>query len=112
MSGRPKRYFIMALLAPIALALVSGIVLFAWKGPALHARAGLDAAYGARIACSCRFVEGRAMGSCRHDKEPGMWMVALSERPQERAVHAHVPLLAARTARYRPGWGCILDPAG
>ena len=67
--------------------------LLAWNWTTLSARARLGAAYGARIGCSCRYVEGRAMGSCANDKEPGM-------------------ALAARTARFKPGWGCLLDPAG
>ena len=66
----------------------------------------------ARIGCSCRYVEGRAMGSCADDKEPGMALVTLTDVPDQRAVRASVPLLAARTARFKPGWGCLLDPAG
>lgn len=110
MSGRPNRKCMAALLA--LLVLVPVLALLAWKGRALHDRAQLGAAYGARIGCSCRYVEGRAMESCRDDKEPGMGIVALADRPEERAVSARVPLLAARVARYRPGWGCILDPVG
>ncbi|MAP45714.1 MULTISPECIES: hypothetical protein [Sphingobium] len=85
--------------------------LLAWNGPAIHARAQLGAAYGARIGCSCRYVEGRPMGNCTDDKEPGMGLVKLTDAPEQRAVRASVPLLATRTARYRPGWGCLLDPA-
>ncbi|MEA3542728.1 MAG: hypothetical protein U9R77_11515 [Pseudomonadota bacterium] len=86
--------------------------LLAWNWTTLSARARLGAAYGARIGCSCRYVEGRAMGSCADDKEPGMALVKLTDVPDERAVKASVPLLAARTARFKPGWGCLLDPAG
>ena len=50
------------------------------------------------------------MDSCRHDKEPGMTFVTLSDDPESRSVEASVPLLASRTARYRKGWGCLLDP--
>ena len=52
------------------------------------------------------------MGSCANDKEPGMALVTLTDVPDQRAVRASVPLLAARTARFKPGWGCLLDPAG
>jgi hypothetical protein len=82
----------------------------AWNGPTLLARARLGAAYGARLTCSCRYVEGRAMGSCADDKAPGMALVRLEDLPDDKAVRATVPLLAARTARYKPGWGCLLDP--
>lgn len=84
----------------------------AWHWTALSARARLGAAYGARLGCSCRYVEGRAMGSCNADKEPGMGLVSLTDLPEERAVQASVPLLASRTARFKPGWGCLLDPVG
>lgn len=86
--------------------------LLAWNWTTLGARARLGAAYGARMTCSCRYVEGRSMGSCEGDKEPGMALVRLTDRPEARAVDASVPLLASRTARFRPGWGCLLDPVG
>ena len=50
------------------------------------------------------------MDSCSQDKEPGMTFVALSDDPESRSVSASVPLLASRTAHYRKGWGCLLDP--
>ncbi|QGP79161.1 hypothetical protein [Sphingobium sp. CAP-1] len=95
-------------------ALVAMLLLgaLAWNWTSLRARAALGAAYGARIGCSCRYVEGRAMGSCAADKEPGMAMVRLTDLPEDRAVKASVPLLATRTARFKPGWGCLLDPVG
>ncbi len=93
--------------ALVGLLLVAAL---AWAGPTLIARARLGSAYGARLACSCRYVEGRAMGSCADDKEPGMALVRLEDVPEERAVRASVPLFASRTARFKPGWGCLLDP--
>lgn len=88
------------------------LALVAWQWTTLSARARLGAAYGARIGCSCRYVEGRTMGSCDGDKEPGMALVTLTDQPDSRAVEASVPLLARRTARFKPGWGCLLDPVG
>jgi hypothetical protein len=41
-----------------------------------------------------------------------MGLVSLTDLPDERAVQASVPLLASRTARFKPGWGCLLDPVG
>ncbi|SER35659.1 hypothetical protein [Sphingobium sp. YR768] len=96
----------------VALVVVALLGVLAWRWASLSARAELGAAYGARLGCSCRYVEGRAMGSCADDKEPGMAMVRLNDVPEERAVRASVPLLASRTARFRPGWGCLLDPVG
>ncbi|PHQ60752.1 MAG: hypothetical protein COC10_12875 [Sphingobium sp.] len=94
--------------AGLLILILAGVL--AWNWASLSARARLGAAYGARIGCSCRYVEGRTMGSCAEDKEPGMALVRLTDRPEERAVEASVPLLARRTARFRPGWGCLLDP--
>ena len=104
MSGRPKWiYALTALMAMLA-------ALLAWNWSALRARAEVGAGFGARITCSCRYVAGRSLDSCKHDKEPGMALVALSDNAESRTVRASVPLLASRTARYRPEWGCLLDP--
>jgi hypothetical protein len=95
----------------IALVILAVTLLAAWNWSAMRAKAEVGAAFGARVTCSCRYVEGRSMDSCQRDKEPGMALVRLSDDAETRAVRASVPLLASRTARYRPGWGCLLDPA-
>lgn len=66
-------------------------------------------AYGARVACSCRFVAGRSMDDCAKDKLAGMELVRLNSDESARSVTASVPLLASDTARLRPGYGCVLD---
>ncbi|WP_022683309.1 hypothetical protein [Sphingobium bisphenolivorans] len=104
MAGRPKWIYAVVLAAMLLIALLG------WNWGAMRARAAVGAAYGARITCSCRYVEGRSMDSCRGDKEPGMWAVSIKELPESRSVNATVPLLASRTAKYRPGWGCLLGP--
>ncbi|WP_340265778.1 hypothetical protein [Sphingobium mellinum] len=104
MSGRPKWIYASSIVGAVLLALL------AWNWSALRARAQVGAGFGARITCSCRYVEGRSLDSCRTDKDPGMVLVTLSDEPEVRAVRASVPLLATRRARYRPGWGCLLDP--
>jgi hypothetical protein len=86
------------------------LALFAWNWSALRAHAQVGAGFGARVACSCRYVEGRSMESCKGDKEPGMWAVSLKDMPESQSVNAAVPLLVSRTARYRKGWGCLLEP--
>lgn len=73
------------------------------------AQTGAGTAYGARVGCSCRFVEGRALRDCRKDFEPGMSMVRLSEDREAKSVTASVPLLASATATYRQGFGCVLE---
>ena len=80
-----------------------------WQLPTWRAMAQTGAAYGARVGCSCRFIEGRAIGSCATDLEPGMEAVSLSENAENRSVTARVPLLASRTARFIADSGCVLD---
>lgn len=83
--------------------------LFAFFRTPLMGYAGTGAAYGARVACSCRFVGGRSLGDCRKDFEQGMELVTLSEDTAAKSVTARFPLLASRTATYREGWGCVLE---
>ncbi len=92
----------------IALAGLVGAGALAW--PQLHGYAVTGASYGARVACSCRFVGGRAIGDCRKDFEPGMQFITLSEDASSRSVTARFPLVARQTATYREGWGCVLEP--
>lgn len=80
-----------------------------YYGPSLHAQAVAGTSYGARVACSCRFVGGRGLEDCRRDFEPGMGMVSLSEDAEARSVTASVPILASQTATYREGYGCVLE---
>ncbi len=79
-----------------------------WQFPTWLALAETGAAYGARIGCSCRYVQGRDIASCPTDFEPGMELVSIEDLPDSRAVRASVPLLASRTARYEGATGCVL----
>ena len=95
--------------ALLALAVLAGGAAWYYREPI----AGLTttgAAFGARTACSCRYVAGRKIGDCEKDFEPGMEVVFLSDDPESKSVTARVPLLASATARYREGYGCLLDP--
>ena len=96
-----------ALLAFAALALL--YMAFNW--PRWQLRAQMAAGFGARIACSCRYIDGRPLDSCARDFKGigGMALVRLSDDPQHRTVQASVPLLARRTARFRQGFGCLPD---
>ena len=71
--------------------------------------ASTGAAFGARTACSCRYLAGRDLNDCQKDFEPGMGVVFLSDDPDAKSVTAWVPLLASDTARYVDGYGCVLD---
>ena len=65
--------------------------------------------YGARVACSCRFVGGRDLKDCEKDFEPGMALVSLAEDEDAKSVTASVPLLASQTATFKEGYGCLLE---
>ena len=98
-----RRWLIaLAALALGALGLTQG------RGAYQTARAG--ASFGARVACSCRFVAGRPLSQCRNDFEPGMRMVFLSEDAETRTVTARVPLLASQSATFHEQSGCVLQP--
>jgi hypothetical protein len=99
--GRRKWMILLLLIAIIAFA---GAFLY----PGWKAQAEAGAAYGARVGCSCLFVQGRALASCETDFEPGMEMVSLRSDPDSKSATASVPLLASRTAKFQGASGCIL----
>lgn len=107
-STQPRRRYLRWGL--VLIALIMGAGTFVW--PQLHGYALTGAAYGARVACSCRFVGGRPIGDCRKDFEPGMGLITLSEDTAARSVTARFPLIARQTATYREGWGCVLETWG
>lgn len=105
-ASRTKRWALAALAALAA-------VTIAINWPRWQLRASVGAGFGARIACGCRYIEGRGLQSCADDFKglEGMGLVRLSDDPATRTVSAWVPLLAARKATYRPGYGCLPDKA-
>ncbi len=92
----------------LGLALLGALLALFWKP--LNGYADAGAAYGARVACSCRFVGGRELNDCAKDFEPGMELVRLSEDTKAKSVTATFPLLASQTATYREGPSCQLEP--
>lgn len=92
----------------VGLAAIAVLLAVFWKP--LNGYAQTGASYGARVACSCRFVGGRDLGDCKKDFEPGMELITLSEDTQAKSVTASFPLLASQTATYREGPGCQLEP--
>lgn len=78
-----------------------------FRAPAVgYAKAGT--AYGARVACSCRFVAGRDLQDCAKDKLSGMELITLVEDEEAQSVTARFPLITSDTATYRKGFGCVL----
>lgn len=96
---------------PILLLVLAGglaVLWFSGFGERLRGDAAAGAAYGARVACSCRFVAGRSMESCARDKLAGMDLIRFSADEETRSVTASVPLVASETAALREGYGCVL----
>ena len=78
-----------------------------WNWASIAGQAKVGAAYGAHIACSCRYIEGRDMPSCETDMEPGMEIVSLSDDPENKRVTATVMFLAEAVAERRGAFGCV-----
>lgn len=70
----------------------------------------LGVGYGAHVICSCRYIGGRDLDSCYQDYEPGMEPIQMHDDEAEKRVTASVPLLASRSAQFREGLGCVLEP--
>lgn len=85
------------------------IAFVAWNYSGWQKQADVGTAYGARVGCSCRFVQGRDLKSCESDFEPGMGLVSLYEDKDKKRVTASVPLLARHSAHYAGDTGCLLD---
>ena len=95
--------------AVVALAALAGVLVWVYRAP-IGGYTTVGAAFAARTACACRYIAGRGIEDCEKDFEPGMALVFLSDDPETRSVTARVPLLASDTARYRRGYGCVLEP--
>ena len=95
--------------ALVALAvLVAGVAWF-YREP-IDGYTTTGTAFGARTACSCRYVAVRSLEDCEKDFEPGMALVFLSDDEEAKSVTARIPLIASETATYREGYGCLLEP--
>ena len=84
-----------------------GVLWLVWNWNSIKGQAQLGASYGAHVACSCRYVAGRDLKSCKTDFEPGMELVSLSDDPDTKRVTASVPFLAEAVAERRGLFGCV-----
>ena len=91
----------------VPVALVAFYAAVSWPG--WQRQAGEAAGLSARVACSCRYIEGRDLKSCRSDLSGIAWMplVRYSDDPKARRVSTSVPLLASRSAKLKDGFGCL-----
>ncbi len=99
-----RRRWIIVLLV---LAIIAAVAAFLYPGWKAQAEAGV--AYGARVGCSCLYIQGRDLNSCESDFEPGMGMVSLSADKDAKTATASVRFMASRTARFSGANGCLLD---
>ena len=72
----------------------------------LRAMASVGAGYVAKEVCSCVFVGGRSLESCRPDVPESMDRVQAELLPD--GVRGFVTGLASRVATFEPGFGCTL----
>jgi hypothetical protein len=93
----------------LALALLGAVLLLVWFWKPLNGYAAAGASYGAKVACSCRYIGGRSLADCRKDFVTGMGLVTLREDPGAKSVTARFPLLSSQTATFREGEGCLLE---
>jgi hypothetical protein len=77
--------------------------------PGMHERSYMGAGYVAKQLCSCVFVAGRDMASCRADLTESSDPIRAEVLDAEQAVRAWVPVLAERRATYTDGTGCTLE---
>lgn len=85
---------------------LTGLALWA-SGPLL-AEARIGAAFIARTTCSCLFVAGRSLDSCRSDWPPGTEV--LTVRQEDNAVTASAGLGAiSAKATFEEDYGCTLQ---
>ena len=82
--------------------LIAGVIGYEW----IRGQSEVGAGYVAKELCSCIFVGGRDLASCRPDIPPTMDAVE-AEVGADR-VRAFVPAFAERIARHEPPFGCVL----
>lgn len=72
--------------------------------------ADVGAAAMAKVACSCVFVDGRSLESCRADDPPGFEQVSVAIDTKARTATGTAAGLISRRATYSEEYGCTLDP--
>jgi hypothetical protein len=97
-------------LAVVALALLGVAVAGFAYVRAMTPKLELGVGYGARVACTCRYIGNRSLDNCYKDFEPGMEPITLTDDPATKTVTASVPLIASRSVRFDPVLGCQPEP--
>ena len=72
--------------------------------------AGVGAAAMAKVVCSCVFVDGRTLQSCRADDPPGFEGVPVTVDETAKTATGTLFGIISRRASYHDGYGCTLEP--
>jgi hypothetical protein len=72
--------------------------------------ADVGAAAMAKVVCSCVFVDGRTLESCRADDPPGFEQISVTVDPKMRSATGTVGGLVSRRATFSEAYGCTLEP--
>ena len=70
----------------------------------------VGAAAVAKGICSCVFVDGRTLESCRADDPPGFEQVSVTIDPKTRSATGTVGGMISRRATFSEAYGCTLEP--
>jgi hypothetical protein len=90
----------------VALVLAAGVY-FGWR---TSVEAGVGAAAMAKVACSCVFVDGRSLASCRADDPPGFESIPVTIDETAKTATGTLFGIIKRRATYRESYGCTLEP--
>ena len=95
------------IVAVVAVLILSGAAYFAWR---TSVEAGVGAAAMAKVACSCVFVDGRTLESCRADDPPGFEGIRVTIDEAAKTATGSVFGVIRRRAKFDEGYGCTLEP--
>jgi hypothetical protein len=104
-TGPRRRVWLRGVLA--ALVVLAGAYWF-WREP-IDGYSSAGASYAAHSVCSCRYIGGRDLASCKGDLTGTLALAFVSEDEDEHTVTARIPPLSSQTAHLREGYGCVLD---
>jgi hypothetical protein len=91
-----------------ALALLSAGSYWGWQ---TSVSADVGAAAMAKVVCSCVFVDGRSLESCRKDDPPGFEQISVEiDAARLSATGSVLGGLIKRRASYSEEYGCTLEP--
>ncbi|MPT49175.1 MAG: hypothetical protein E2598_12285 [Sphingobium sp.] len=95
--------------AGLVLLICAAMALLVWKWSEWRAEAQAGSAYAAHSICSCRYVAGRGLESCKQDAALEADYVYISDEPEQKRVTGTAFLLGSASARLKPGYGCLIE---